>query len=120
MERYALRDFSEASPEETEDAMERAEVVFYARCPVELPNAADLEFMRKALPRELQTKNISYHPESDSIPAPMARRTARVFYVSSSTSTPCATASGARKAASGQSWTATPSSGTRHAAESDA
>ena len=68
MERYALRDFTKASPAETEDAMERAEVVFYDRCPLELPNAADLEFMRTGLPRELQVKNISYHPESDSIP----------------------------------------------------
>jgi hypothetical protein len=68
MERYSLRDFSKASPAETEDAMERAEVVFYDRCPIELPNAADLEFMRTGLPRELQVKNISYHPESDSIP----------------------------------------------------
>jgi hypothetical protein len=68
MERYALRDFSKASPAETEDAVERADVVFYDRCPVELPNPADLEFMRTGLPRELQVKNISYHPESDSIP----------------------------------------------------
>jgi 3-deoxy-D-manno-octulosonic acid hydroxylase-like protein len=68
MERYALRDFSRASPAETEDAMERGEVVFYERTPLELPNAADLEFMRNGLPRELQVKNISYHPESDSIP----------------------------------------------------
>ena len=68
MERYALCDFSKASATETEDAMERGEVVFYDRCPVELPNAADLEFMRTGLPRELQVKNISYHPESDSIP----------------------------------------------------
>jgi hypothetical protein len=29
---------------------------------------ADLDFMREGLPRELQVKNISYHPESDSIP----------------------------------------------------
>ena len=34
MERYALRDFSTATPTETEDAMERAEVVFYDRCPI--------------------------------------------------------------------------------------
>ncbi len=68
MERYPLRDFSKAGSVETEDAMERAEVVFYDRCPIELPNAADLEFMRTGLPRELQVKNISYHPESDSIP----------------------------------------------------
>lgn len=68
MDRYALRDFSQASPTEVEDAMERAEVVFFDRCPVELPNEADLDFMRTGLPRELQVKNISYHPESDSIP----------------------------------------------------
>ena len=48
--------------------MERGEVVFFDRCPVELPNEADLQFMREGLPRELQVKNISYHPESDSIP----------------------------------------------------
>lgn len=68
MDRYALRDFSQASPAAVEDAMERAEVVFYERCPVALPDEADLEFMRSGLPRELQVKNISYHPESDSIP----------------------------------------------------
>ncbi len=68
MDSYSLRDFSGSSPQEVEDAMERAEVVFYARSPVELPDAADLEFMRSGLPQELRTKNISYHPESDSIP----------------------------------------------------
>ena len=68
MEHYALRDFSKTSPAGTEDAMERAEVVFYHHCPVELPNEADLEFMRTGLPHELRVKNISYHPESDSIP----------------------------------------------------
>jgi hypothetical protein len=68
MDRYPLRDFGQASPADVENAMERAEVVFYEHCPVELPDEADLEFMRTGLPRELQVKNISYHPESDSIP----------------------------------------------------
>ena len=68
MDRYPLRSFDAASPGEIEDAMERAEVVFFERSPVELPNEADLELMRTGLPRELQVKNISYHPESDSIP----------------------------------------------------
>ena len=68
MDRYALRSFNAATPKEIQDAMERAEVVYFERCPVELPNAADLDFMRDGLPRELQVKNISYHPESDSIP----------------------------------------------------
>ena len=68
MDRYQLRSFSAASPSEIEDAMEQAEVVFFERPPVELPSEADLQFMREGLPRELQVKNISYHPESDSIP----------------------------------------------------
>jgi hypothetical protein len=68
MDPYPLRSFGAASPQEIEDAMERAEVVFWEHSPVELPSEADLEFMRSGLPRELQVKNISYHPESDSIP----------------------------------------------------
>src|SRR3990167_2097618 len=68
MDQYRLRSFNGASPREIEDAMEKAEVVFFDRSPVELPAEADLEFMREGLPRELQVKNISYHPESDSIP----------------------------------------------------
>jgi hypothetical protein len=66
--RYELRDFSRAGPTEIEDAMERAEVVYFERCPVELPSAADLEFLRSGLEGSLKAKNISYHPESDSIP----------------------------------------------------
>jgi hypothetical protein len=68
MDQYALHTFNDASPTEIQDAMERADVVFFARSPVELPSDADLEFMREGLPHELKVKNISYHPESDSIP----------------------------------------------------
>ena len=68
MDQYPLRAFDAASPQEIEDAMERAEVVFFRQPPVELPVETDLEFLREGLPRELQVKNISYHPESDSIP----------------------------------------------------
>ena len=68
MDRYPLRSFNDATPSEIENAMEKAEVVWFDRCPLELPSEADLAFMRDGLPRELQVKNISYHPESDSIP----------------------------------------------------
>ena len=67
-DRYPLRDFTGASPHALEEALERAQVVFFARSPVELPAPEDLAFLRAGLPRELQAKNISYHPESDSIP----------------------------------------------------
>ena len=68
MDQYPLKTFDTATPLEIENAMERAEVVFFERCPVELPEEADLEFLRSGLPVEFQAKNISYHPESDSIP----------------------------------------------------
>jgi hypothetical protein len=68
MDRYALQSFNRATPVEIQDAMERADVVFFDTCPVELPAEPDLEFLRNGLPRELQVKNISYHPESNSIP----------------------------------------------------
>jgi hypothetical protein len=68
MERYPLRDFGGCTPQEIEEAMERSEVVFFRQSPVALPSAADLEFLRSGLPKELSVKNISYHPESDSIP----------------------------------------------------
>jgi hypothetical protein len=67
-DRYTLRPFDAATPAEIEDAMERAEVVYFERSPVELPSEPDLEFLRAGLPRKLQVKNISYHPESDDIP----------------------------------------------------
>jgi hypothetical protein len=66
--RYELRDFSNATPTQIEDATERSEVVYWARCPVELPSKEDLDFLRGEMPGELKAKNISYHPESDSVP----------------------------------------------------
>jgi len=68
MDRYPLRSFNHASPADIQDALEKSEVVFFDTCPLELPSAADLDFLRDGLPREFQVKNISYHPESNSIP----------------------------------------------------
>ena len=68
MDRYPLRSFNHATSGEIQDAMEKAEVVFFDTPPVELPSEPDLDFLRDGLPRELQVKNISYHPESDNIP----------------------------------------------------
>ncbi len=64
---YPLKDFSAASPAEIEDALERSEVVYFERCPVELPSDEDLALLR-SLPTGLKAKNLSYHPESDSVP----------------------------------------------------
>jgi hypothetical protein len=65
---YELKDFSRATSDEIEDALEAGEVVYFSKCPVELPDAADLEWLRSGLDVGLKAKNLSYHPESDSVP----------------------------------------------------
>jgi hypothetical protein len=68
VERYTLRRFDTAAPEEIKEALERSEVVYFERCPFPLPAEEDLRFLRDELPAQHAVKNVSYHPESDSIP----------------------------------------------------
>jgi hypothetical protein len=65
---YELTDFSDAARDVIRDALEQSEVVFFAACPFELPSQDDLNLLRSGLPAKLRAKNISYHPESDSVP----------------------------------------------------
>jgi hypothetical protein len=67
-ESFALRRFDEATPAEIEAALEHSDVVFFERCPIELPSDTELAFLRDELPRRSRLKNVSYHPESDSVP----------------------------------------------------
>jgi len=66
--KYTLRSFDDASPEAIEEALERSEVVFFERCPIELPPEEDLALLREGMPGTMKAKNLSYHPESDSVP----------------------------------------------------
>ena len=63
-----LQDYSGASPARIEDALERSRIVYFERCPLDLPPAEDLDFLRDELPLQTRIKNVSYHPESDSVP----------------------------------------------------
>jgi hypothetical protein len=65
---YSLQDFSQATSGEIEDALEAGQVVYFPRCPIDLPDKTDLEWLRSGLNAELKSKNLSYHPESDSVP----------------------------------------------------
>jgi hypothetical protein len=67
-----LRDYTNASlaaapPYEIGDALERGNIIRFLECPFPLPPAADIELLRDELPRRLNTKNVSYHPESDRV-----------------------------------------------------
>ncbi len=54
----------QASSDDLSDALERGSIVYFPRSPIELPDEADLEFLRQELPRLLRLKNVSYHHEA--------------------------------------------------------
>ncbi|HEY5622216.1 MAG TPA: Kdo hydroxylase family protein [Gammaproteobacteria bacterium] len=81
---YPLQKFDDATPEQIETALESSEVVYFERCPVALPTETEREFLRNGLPQQLRLKNVSYHPESDSVPgfeapADVTERVARIL-----------------------------------------
>ncbi len=49
------------------EALEANRIVFYPLCPIPLPSAADLHYLRSDLPARLRLKNVSYHPEADRV-----------------------------------------------------
>ena len=56
-----------AGPRDLSDALERGGIVYLPSCPVPLPAAADLDLLRNELPAHMKRKNVSYHPEGDSV-----------------------------------------------------
>lgn len=62
---YSTRQLEQIGRHEIGDALERGEIIHFPQCPIPLPSAADLAALREQLPRQLHTKNVSYHPESD-------------------------------------------------------
>ena len=65
---YSLDQIGRLAPDALGDALERGEIVHFPRCPIELPAEADLKFLREDLATHLRNKNVSYHPETDSVP----------------------------------------------------
>jgi hypothetical protein len=58
---------AQAGPDDLSDALERGNLVQFPECPIELPKAEDLDFLRTRMPELLASKNISFHPEADRI-----------------------------------------------------
>ena len=65
---YQLEDFTGRTPDEIQDALETGRVVYFPKCPIALPTERDIEWLRSGLDAKLKAKNVSYHPESDSVP----------------------------------------------------
>ena len=64
---YSDQDLAHLVPFELGDALERGEIIRFPRSPIQLPSATDLLLLRDELPKQLNTKNVSYHPESDQV-----------------------------------------------------
>jgi hypothetical protein len=64
---YSDQDLAQVGPFEIGDALERGEIVRFPRSPLPPLSAQDLALLRDELPKQLNTKNVSYHPESDRV-----------------------------------------------------
>ena len=65
---YSTDEVNRLAPDTVGDALERGKIVHFPRCPIELPDESDLKFLREDLAAHLRNKNVSYHPETDSVP----------------------------------------------------
>lgn len=67
LEEYDPQRLATVVPDEIGNTLERGNIVKFSACPIELPASESLEKLRTELPRQLKTKNVSYHPEADSV-----------------------------------------------------
>jgi len=67
LETFDTARLAAAGPRTLSDVLEQGRIVYLPRCPVELPDESDLAVMRDQLPGAITRKNVSYHPEADSV-----------------------------------------------------
>lgn len=67
LETFDKERLATAGPRDLSDVLERGGIVYLPQCPVPLPDEADLDIMRGQLPGAITRKNVSYHPEADSV-----------------------------------------------------
>src|SRR5438132_7663325 len=59
--------YQAAPGEDCSEQLERGRIVQFARCPIDLPTAAEQEFLRNGLAAHLKRKNVSYYPDADRV-----------------------------------------------------
>jgi hypothetical protein len=52
------------APGRLSDELEKSRIVYFPKCPVSLPDEADLAFLREKLAQRVLRKNISYYPDA--------------------------------------------------------
>src|SRR5262245_13442880 len=64
---FSKAQLAAAGATDISDALENGKIVCFPECPIDLPSAEDLDFLRQEMPKHLSSKNISFHPEADKI-----------------------------------------------------
>ncbi|MEZ5565645.1 MAG: Kdo hydroxylase family protein [Gammaproteobacteria bacterium] len=67
LETFDSRRLASVAPRDLSDVLEQGRIVYLPECPVPLPDAADLDVLRDQLAGTITRKNVSYHPEADSV-----------------------------------------------------
>jgi hypothetical protein len=67
LETFTTERLATAGRYDISDVLEQGRIAFFPQCPVPLPAEADLAVLRDRLAAESTRKNISYHPEADSV-----------------------------------------------------
>jgi hypothetical protein len=67
LETFTADRLATAGPHAIGDALEQGRIVYFPECPVRLPDPADLAVLRGQLAGAITRKNVSYHPEADSV-----------------------------------------------------
>jgi hypothetical protein len=67
LETFSPDRLASAGPNDIADALEQGRIAYFPQCPVRLPAEADLALLRDRLAGEITRKNVSYHPEADSV-----------------------------------------------------
>jgi hypothetical protein len=67
LETFDTAQLATVGPRTLSDVLEQGHIVYLPSCPVELPDEADLNVLRDQLAGAITRKNVSYHPEADSV-----------------------------------------------------
>ena len=67
LETFDASRLAAAGPRTLSNLLEQGRIVYLPRCPVALPDEEDLDVLRDQLASTITRKNVSYHPEADSV-----------------------------------------------------
>ena len=67
LETFDAARLAAAGPRTLSDILEQGRIIYLPRCPVALPDEEDLDVLRDQLASTITRKNVSYHPEADSV-----------------------------------------------------